>query len=97
VSILDFANQNARFAFDLYCPDKDGKSAGIGLPAKSRAPALVAGWAPRISQTPGFGVRLSYSAMRPRYILHSIHHKTFVMKDKRLRRGLIFRMPSSKK
>ena len=32
---------------------KDGKSAGIGLPAKGRAPALVAGWAPRISQTPG--------------------------------------------
>ena len=29
------------------------KSAGIGLPAKSRVPALVAGWAPRISQRPG--------------------------------------------
>jgi hypothetical protein len=39
---------------------EDGKRAGIGLPAKSRAPALVAGWAPRISQTPGFGVRLFY-------------------------------------
>src|SRR5690242_3833451 len=39
---------------------EDGKSAGIGLPAKSRAPALVAGWAPRISQTPGFGARLFY-------------------------------------
>jgi hypothetical protein len=37
---------------------EDGKSAGIGLPAKSRAPALVAGWAPRISQTPRFGARL---------------------------------------
>jgi hypothetical protein len=32
--------------------------AGIGLPAKSRAPALVAGWAPRISQKPCFGARL---------------------------------------
>jgi len=35
------------------------KRAGIGLPAKSRAPALVAGWAPRISQNPCFGARLS--------------------------------------
>jgi hypothetical protein len=35
------------------------KSAGIGLPAKSRAPALAAGWAPRISQNPCFGARLS--------------------------------------
>jgi hypothetical protein len=26
------------------------RNAGIGLPAKGRAPALVAGWAPRISQ-----------------------------------------------
>jgi len=34
VSILDFADQNARFAFDLYTVRKDGKSAGIGLPAK---------------------------------------------------------------
>jgi hypothetical protein len=37
------------------------KSAGIGLPAQSRAPVLVVGWAPRISQTPGFGARLSSS------------------------------------
>lgn len=36
------------------------KRAGIGLPAKSRAPAQVAGWAPRISQTPRFGARLAY-------------------------------------
>ena len=42
---------------------EDGKSAGIGLPAKSRAPALVAGWAPRISQPPGFGARLFGFAM----------------------------------
>jgi|ERR1041385_4463011 hypothetical protein len=28
------------------------RSAGIGLPAKGRAPARVAGWAPRISQKP---------------------------------------------
>jgi hypothetical protein len=34
------------------------RKAGIGLPAKSRAPALVAGWAPRISQKPHFGARL---------------------------------------
>jgi hypothetical protein len=46
------------------------KSAGIGLPAKSRAPALVAGWAPRISQTPGFGARLS-SSEREKQSTHS--------------------------
>jgi hypothetical protein len=34
------------------------RKAGIGLPAKSRAPALVAGWAPRISQKPDLGARL---------------------------------------
>jgi len=34
VSILDFADQNAPSAFDLYTVRKDGKSAGIGLPAK---------------------------------------------------------------
>jgi hypothetical protein len=34
------------------------EGAGIGLPAKSRAPAVGAGWAPRISRTPGYGARL---------------------------------------
>src|SRR6478672_5489459 len=65
-----------------------------GFRQKSRAPALVAGWAPRISQAPGFGARLSYSAMRPRHILASIHHKTFLMQDERFasRLGAIIRI-----
>jgi hypothetical protein len=36
----------------------DGKSAGIGLPAESRAPFMVTGWAPRISPMPDIGARL---------------------------------------
>jgi hypothetical protein len=53
------ASLNSKFKIDFFtalCGMV--RNAGIGLPAKGRAPVLVAGWAPRISQKSCFGVRL---------------------------------------
>src|SRR5579864_5071920 len=73
---------------DFFTPScRAVKSAGIGLPAKSRAPALVAGWAPRISQTPGFGARLSYFAMRPAPHLHQSTRNFLLCRVSTLQRG----------
>src|SRR5579864_5192057 len=52
----------SKLKIDFFTPSRRVvRNAGIGLPARSRAPALVAGWAPRISQKPRFGARLSAS------------------------------------
>jgi hypothetical protein len=57
LSRQQFEMQQRKIDFFIALHRAVGK-AGIGLPAKSRAPALVAGWAPRISQKPCIGARL---------------------------------------
>jgi len=55
---LRFTHKNSGVFFDFFTVHHDGEEAGMGIPAKSRAPATAAGWAPRISQKPDLGARL---------------------------------------
>jgi hypothetical protein len=72
LSRQQFEMQQRKIDFFIALHRAVGK-AGIGLPAKSRAPALVAGWAPRISQN---------RASVPDYLITNANATALPMPDK---------------